>query len=176
MKTIETDRLIIRPIRSEDKTAVFEYRSDSDTNKYQGWIPKDINDVEVFIGNTSGQIDEPGSWFQVVVIEKGSRQIIGDLGLHFLKDQSKQALIGCTLSKAHHGKGYATEAIRAIIDYLFNELNKNLIIASIDPGNTKSIRLFERLGFRKAESSPMNEMWAGDLTYTLIDKDWNERS
>ncbi len=176
MKTIETDRLIIRPIRSEDKTAVFEYRSDSDTNKYQGWIPKDINDVGFFISNTAGQIDQPGTWFQVVVIEKGSGKVIGDLGLHFPKDQSERALIGCTLSKVHHGKGYATESVRAIIDYLFKELKKNLIIASIDPANKKSIRLFERLGFGKAESSPVSEMWADDLTYTLIDKDWNERN
>jgi len=37
---IETSRLIIKPISIEDKNAVFEYRSDAETNKYQGWIPK----------------------------------------------------------------------------------------------------------------------------------------
>lgn len=45
----ETERLIIRPINLDDKFEIFAYRSDSETNKYQGWIPKTLNDVEAFI-------------------------------------------------------------------------------------------------------------------------------
>lgn len=55
----KTDRLNIRPVLTEDKESVFEYRSDSETNKYQGWIPKNIEDVEVFIGKISNEINVP---------------------------------------------------------------------------------------------------------------------
>lgn len=63
--------------------------------------------------------------------------------------ENEQAEIGCTLAKQEHGKGYATEALKLAMDFLFNELNKHRIIGSIDPQNIKSIGLVERLGFRK---------------------------
>ncbi len=75
-------------------------------------------------------------------------------------------------------KGYATESLRTVITYLFAELNKHRIFASIDPGNENSIRLVERLGFRKeanlVESLFVNGKWEDDLIYSLIEKDWEK--
>jgi len=173
---LETERIIIRPITLADKSEVFEYRSDAETNKYQGWIPKTITDVEVFIGKISKQINESDTWFQLVIIEKKTQKIVGDLGIHFFDNANKQVEIGCTLNKDFQDKGYATESIKAVIDYLFKKLNKHRIIASIDPDNKKSIRLFERVGFRKeahfVESLLINGKWVDDLIYALIEKDW----
>jgi RimJ/RimL family protein N-acetyltransferase len=104
---LETKRLIIRPINIEDKNDVFEYRSNRETNKYQGWIPMTIIDVETFIGKISKQINEPETWFQFIIIEKETQKIIGDLGIHFLDSENKQAEIGCTLNKNFQNKGYA---------------------------------------------------------------------
>ena len=67
---LETNRLIHRSITLDDRSEIFEYRSDIETNKYQGWIPKIIDDVETFIDKISKQIGEPGTWFQFVIIEK----------------------------------------------------------------------------------------------------------
>jgi len=174
----ETKRLTIRPITLKDKNEIFKYRCDNETNKYQGWIPETIDDVEVFIGNISQQINEPDTWFQFVIIEKESQNIVGDLGIHFIDSENKQAEIGCTLNKDFQNKGYATESVKRLIDYLFNELNKHRIIASIDPDNKNSIRLVERIGFRKeahfVESLLINGKWVDDLIYALIEKDWNK--
>ena len=173
---LETERLAIRPIQLNDKISVFEYRSDFETNKYQGWIPETINDVEFFINGIAKQINIPETWFQFVLIEKKSQKIIGDLGLHFLDKQNKQVEIGCTLNKNFHYIGYASEAVRRIIDLLFVELKKHRIIVSIDPNNESSIRLVERIGFRKeahfVESLFVNGKWTDDLIYALIEKDW----
>jgi RimJ/RimL family protein N-acetyltransferase len=175
---LETDRIIIRPITLADKSEVFEYRSDAETNKYQGWIPKTMDDVEMFIGKISKQIDEPDAWYQLVIIEKKTQKIIGDLGLHFLDKANKQVEIGCTLNKKFQNNGYATESVKLIIDYLFEKLNKHRIIASIDPENKKSIQLVERIGFRKeahfVESLLINGKWIDDLIYALIEKDWEK--
>ncbi len=177
---LETHRLLIRPITLDDKNDVFEYRSDSEINKYQGWIPETIEDVVEFIGKISTQINVPGTWFQFVIVEKENDKIIGDLGIHFLDGENKQAEIGCTLSKHFQHKGYATEALVRVIDYLFNELNKHRIIASIDPGNRNSIRLVERIGFRKEahfiESLLINGTWVDDVIYALTEKDWEKRN
>jgi len=173
---LETKRLIIRPIKLDDKNEVFSYRSDRETNKYQGWIPTTLSDVESFIGNISKQINEPGTWFQFIIIEKETQKIVGDLGIHFIDRENKQAEIGCTLNKKFQNKGYATESVKRVIDYLFKELNKHRIITSIDPENKNSIRLVERIGFRKeahfVESLFINEKWVDDLIYAMIEKDW----
>jgi len=80
------------------------------------------------------------------------------------------------LNKNFQNQGYATESIKRVIDYLFKELNKHRIIASIDPDNINSIRLVERIGFRKeghfVESLFINGKWVDDLIYALIEKDW----
>ena len=47
---------------------VFEYRANKETNKYQGWIPENVNDVETFIGKLAKQINEPETWFQFSVL------------------------------------------------------------------------------------------------------------
>jgi len=173
---LETKRLIIRPIKIEDKNEVFKYRSDRETNKYQGWIPTTLSDVETFIGKISKQINEPKTWFQFIIIEKETQKIIGDLGIHFFDNENKQAEIGCTLNINFQNRGYATESIKRVIDFLFKELKKHRIITSIDPDNKNSIRLVERIGFRKeahfVESLFINGKWVDDLIYAMIEKDW----
>ena len=175
---LESERLILRTTDSNDKTELFAYRSDKETNKYQGWIPETIEDVETFIGKIAKHINEPGSWFQFSIIEKESQKIVGDLGLHFWDKENKQVEIGCTLNKKYQNKGYATESLRTVINYLFAGLNKHRIFASIDPNNENSIRLFERIGFRKeahfVESLFINGKWEDDLIYSLIEKDWEK--
>jgi RimJ/RimL family protein N-acetyltransferase len=175
---LETERLIIRPIQLDDQVNIFEYRSDIESNKYQGWIPKTIADVEFFINGIAKQINIPETWFQFVLITKENQKIIGDLGVHFWDKQNKQVEIGCTLNKNFHYNGYATEAIRKIIDFLFIELKKHRIITSVDPNNKSSIRLVERIGFRKeahfVESLFVNGIWTDDLIYALIEKDWGK--
>lgn len=173
-----TERLFIRPLLIEDKASVFKYRSDSESNKYQSWIPREIEDVEVFIQNVSNEINVPETWFQFVILEKQTNVLIGDIGIHFMDSENKQVEVGCTLNCDYQGNGYATESLRTIIDYLINTLDKHRVIASIDPRNSNSIRLVERLGFRKeahfVESFFSNGKWLDDLVYALLAREWKK--
>ena len=171
-------RLLLRPLNIEDAQAMFNYRSDSVTNKFQGWIPKSLEEAEDFINNkVAPTINLPDTWFQMAVIEKASKHLIGDVGIHFLDEEQFQAEVGCTLGQQHHGKGFATEALRATIDFLFNELNKHRVVTSIDPENIKSIDLVERLGFRKEahfrQSLLIDGEWVDDLVYAVLKDEWN---
>jgi RimJ/RimL family protein N-acetyltransferase len=172
-----TERLVLRPIRLDDAETIFKYRSDSTINKYQGWIPNTIDDVYDFIKiRVSSTIDLIGTWYQFVIIKKEKNELIGDIGIHFLDSDKKQVEIGCTLDKNHQGKGYATEALKELINYLFHELHKHRIITSIDPNNIKSIGLVERLGFRKEahfkESILIRGEWVDDLVYAILKHEW----
>jgi len=178
---LNSDRLTLRPITLGDSKEIFHYRSDSETNKYQGWIPKSIDDVNDFIKNkVSPIIDKNGTWFQLVIIINQNGKLIGDIGLYFFDKENKQVEIGCTLSKDYHGKGYATEALFKVIDYLFNTLQKHRIIASIDPRNKDSIKLFNRLNFRKEahfkESILVNNEWTDDAIYAILKSEWSYKN
>jgi len=174
---IETDHLSLRTIALSDSEQVFKYRSDFKINQYQNWIPKTMSEVRDFIENkVSFEIDQPDTWHQLVIIKKDSNELIGDIGIHFLDWDNYQVELGCTIDKQSHGKGYATEALRGTINYLFDKLNKRRIIASVDPRNQKSIQLMERLGFRKEahhkESILINNEWIDDLIYAILAHEW----
>lgn len=174
---LSTKRLLLRSLRLDDAEAFYSYRSDSQTNQFQGWIPKTIGDTVNFITTkVSTEIDVIGTWHQLVLIEKESQKIIGDIGIHFLDEDKKQVEIGCTLAKKYHGNGYATEALNETIRYLFIDLNKHRITASIDPENKKSIEMLNRLGFHQEahfrKSILINDIWFDDLVFALLKEDW----
>lgn len=177
---LTTPRLLIRPVLPEDDEAIFAYRSDSEINRFLTQRPKTIEEVDELIARQPKQLNEPNTWFQLVLIERDSGQLIGDIGLHFLTAEApkQQAEIGYTLHKNAHGKGYAQEALRAVIHYLIVDLNKHRIVASIDPENAASLRLVERLGFRKeahfVKSLFLHGEWVDDVVYALLAEDWEE--
>jgi RimJ/RimL family protein N-acetyltransferase len=172
-----SERLLMRPIQPEDSGSVFSYRSNAVINQYQGWIPKTLDDVHDFILNlTSSEINVPNTWFQFVIIKNDNDELIGDIGIHFHKSDGSQVELGCTLNHKYHGKGYAYEAITAIINYIFDDLGKRRIIASIDLRNHPSIRLIERLGFSKKvhikEIPAPNHTCSDDIIYAILKDEW----
>jgi RimJ/RimL family protein N-acetyltransferase len=176
---IQSDRLILRPIKAEDAEAIFGYRSNAIINQFQGWIPATIDDVHDFIRNkVSVVINQPDTWFQLVIVKKDNGELIGDIGIHFPESESLQVEIGFTLNCEQHGKGFATEALTRILNFLFRKLNKHRVIASIDPRNEKSIKVVERLGMRKEahfrKSLWINNEWVDDLIYAILKEEWLE--
>lgn len=168
---IHTMRLMLRPLKHKDAEDLFNYRSDAITNKFQCWIPGSIEDVYEFIGKVSPEINISGNWFQLAIIHNKSQIFIGDLGLHFLEKTKDQVEIGITIAKAFHGRGFAAEAMTAVINYIFDELNKCKVIGSVDPENMQSVKLLERLGFRKEahynKSLLVNGNWVDDVIYAF---------
>jgi len=93
-----------------------------------------------------------------------------------LDSDKEQVELGITLNSEFFGKGYAYEAMYEIINYLFYELNKYRIITSIDPGNIKSLKLVEKLGFRKEahfkKSLKIRGEWVDDMVYAILKSEW----
>nr|WP_170164369.1 GNAT family protein [Mobilisporobacter senegalensis] len=174
--SIKTNRLFIRTLGMQDRDDFFRYRSMPEIFKYQSWQPKDIGEIEEFIKeNIEICPNTSNTWMQLAIcLEDG--QLIGDMGIHFMEDDY-QVEIGYTLSTEFQGNGYAREAVSAIIDYLFYELKKHRITASVDPDNTKSIKLLEKVGFRKEahfiKSFRMNNQWYDDCVYAVLADEWN---
>ena len=174
---IFTERLILRSISLNDSDSILKYRADIHVNKYQGWIPKNIEDVYDFIENrVVSEINRVNTWHQLVIIHQESNKIIGDIGIHFMDNENKQVEIGFTLDKDYQGMGFASESVKEVLAYLFKKLNKHRVIASVDPRNIKSINLLERIGFRKEahfiKSIFMDGEWVDDIIYAMLNEEW----
>ncbi len=147
---ISTERLILRGIKASDAESMFKYRSNPQIYKFQSWKPQTLEEVKEFIYEKTAKIPNiPDTWYQLGILFKETDELIGDIGIHFIDSDNLQVEIGFTLSLEHQCKGYATEAIIGVINYLFNNLKKHRIIASVDPRNIKSIALLERIQMRK---------------------------
>jgi len=173
---LHTDCLQLRPITKQDAKDIFAYRSDATTNQYQSFIPKNIDDVNNFIADCADELDEEGTWFQLVIIHTETEQVIGDLGIHTL-DES-QVELDVTIAKEYQGRGYANEAMMNVMDFLFTQEKKHRIIASIDPRNKAAESLLERLGFRKeahfVESYFQDGQWFDDVQYGFLNSEWDQ--
>ncbi|MFF2480060.1 GNAT family N-acetyltransferase [Paenibacillus sp. NPDC058071] len=172
---IETDRLFVRTLEMKDRDRFFNYRSMPEVYKYQSWKPEDVSDAEKFISANMAVVPNTrDSWLQLAVCLKDG-ELVGDIGIHFMDDDF-QMEIGYSFSPENQGVGYASEAVRAVIDYLFGGLGKHRITGSVDPDNHKSIKLLEKVGFRKEahfiKSYRMNDQWYDDCVYAILAEEW----
>lgn len=174
-----TERLVLRDITMEDQQDIFDYRSDAEANKFQGWIPETLEEVESFILRNTKEFNQPESWYQLLITDKETKMVIGDIGVHFTGDENAQVELGITLNTSFQGKGYASEALKGIIGYLFNDLHKHRITASVDSDNTASILLMERIGLRKeghfVKSLFWKNKWVDDIIYAVLREEWPAR-
>ncbi|MGV8982671.1 GNAT family N-acetyltransferase [Clostridium sp.] len=173
--TITTERLLLRKLEIYDREDFFRYRSLPEVYKYQSFIPNNIKEIDDFINHNSNNPNIPNTWFQLAIVNKNGDMLVGDIGIHFLGDND-QVEVGYTLVPSYQGQGYAIESLKAVINYLFLELKKHRITASVDPNNTSSIKLLEKLGMRKEghfiKSFRMGDMWLDDCIYAMLEEEW----
>jgi RimJ/RimL family protein N-acetyltransferase len=171
---ISTKRLVIKEMSSSDAPKVFEYRQAPEVLRFQSFNPKSINEVHSLIRNDLKDFNKENAWFQIGIYLV--EQIIGDIGIHFIGPENKQCEIGYTIDPKHQKNGYGKESVSGVLDYLFGELDKHRIIASLDPENEASRKLLERLGFRNEgcfKKSILNKgKWEDDLVYAVLNEEW----
>lgn len=174
---ISTERLVLRNVRISDAESIFKYRSNPQISEFQGWKPQTIEEVKKFIYEKIAKAPNiPGTWYQLGILVKETNKLIGDIGVHFIDADNQQVEIGFTLSLESQGKGYATEAVIGVINYLFSSLQKHRVAASVDPRNTKSIALLKRIGMRKEahfrKSFWFDNQWTDDVIYAILEEEW----
>ena len=97
-------------------------------------------------------------------------------GLHALKDQPGQVEIGFTLASEYQGKGYATEAVSGLLDYVFRGLCKHRVTAITDARNAAAARVLEKVGMRREGHFIQNVWfkgaWGDEYLYALLGHEW----
>ncbi len=165
---IETDRLILRSINSNDVDDLFEVLSDPAVAEYDYFYPVETKEkVSVFIERYKREIasNEEITWG---IALKENQKLIGTCCLGSFDTGAKRAEVGYALSKAQWGKGFATEAVKGIVAYGFNNIKLNRIEATITPDNIASIRVLEKLKFQKEGIVRQRDLIKGKLEDGVI--------
>ena len=148
-ETIETNRLILIAISSDEIRNIFENLKKSEIKKILGHRSEEDYRKEEF-KHKNGYSSFNRRFILFLLNYKESEIIIGRCGLHNWNKEHRRAEIGYNMLEEHFkGKGLMTEAIDAIIDYGFNKMNLNRIEALVGIGNIPSLRLMEKYNFKK---------------------------
>ncbi|MEU4163258.1 GNAT family protein [Actinoplanes sp. NPDC026670] len=171
-----TERLILRRFRASDAPALAAYRSDPEVARYQSWdAPFPIGSAEVAVRNFAASSPaEPGR-FQYAIELADEQRLIGDVYVR-LHDNRMQGEIGFTLATAYQKRGFAAEAVGAVLDRLFRAQGLHKVTGECDARNARSAALLERLGFQREgllrQQTFIKGEWTDDLLYGLLATEW----
>ena len=175
---IDTDRLRLRPFNRGDVDAVVAYREREDVALYLTDGPMSRESVTDIVGLRAGQFNlmAEGDKLFLAVEVRDPQAMVGEVSLIWRDEVSRQGEIGYILNPAHHGRGYATEAARALLALGFGELGLHRIYARCAAANSSSWRVMERLGMRREahfrEHAFIKGAWTEELIYAIVEDDW----
>ncbi|MGK0390464.1 MAG: ribosomal-protein-alanine N-acetyltransferase [Maribacter sp.] len=159
--TLETERLILRPINISDDKEIFFMRSDKEMNKYIARdLGKDISEAHAFIEKMNNFIANNISILWAIQL-KGDSTLIGTICLWNFTEDKYIGEVGYDLMPDFQGKGIMDETMKAVTNYGFNSLQLRAIEAYTQKGNILSRKLLDNNHFtwhkeRKDEGFPLN--------------------
>lgn len=180
---IRTARLEVRRATPDDLDAIWGYRRLPEVNTWLGGAPATL---EVF----RERLQDPErleTLFAITLLKDGGARLIGDIMVRIgdgwsqreVRDQAAgvEAELGWALAPEFTGHGYATEAVRAVIDVCFGRLGLRRVHAGCFATNEPSWRLMERLGMRREELSRKTALhrsgeWMDGMSYGILAEEW----
>ena len=151
---LETPRLIFRKLQEEDASSMYELDSNAEVHRYLGNTPvQSKEESEKIIQFIRKQYVDNGvgHW---ALIEKTSGEFIGWAGLKLVKEEINGHKdfydLGYRLIPRYWGKGYATEAGKALVTYAFEILKTKNVFAFVDAENVASIKVLQKAGLQCA--------------------------
>jgi len=183
---IDTERLVIRPATSDDIERTWAYRRLPKVNEWLAGTPTAFDEYrQLFTG--------PERLADTVIVELndplgGGGVIVGDCMVR-VEDawaqvdvaehaRGSQVELGWVLDPAQTGRGYATEAVRALIRYCFDELGARRVVANCFLDNERSWLLMERVGMRRELHARRDALhrsgrWLDSLGYAILREEFN---
>lgn len=180
---IRTARLEVRRATPDDLDVIWGYRRLPEVNTWLGGAPATL---EVF----RERLQDPErleTLFAITLLKDGGARLIGDIMVRIgdgwsqreVRDQAAgvEAELGWALAPEFTGHGYATEAVRAVIDVCFGRLGLRRVHAGCFAANEPSWRLMERLGMRREELSRKTALhrsgeWMDGMSYGILAEEW----
>ena len=171
---IETDRLRLRAPQPEDLAPLHAIQSREDVARWLYWGPRSLEDVSRSLERQIGQ--DRTRELALVAVRRDTGELIGHLTLTLGPAEHRQAEIGFMFHPDHHGRGYATEASRAVLALAFTTYDLHRVYGRLEPRNIASARVLERLGMRREAELRENEWvkgeWQSEAIYAVLAREW----
>lgn len=166
---IRTDRLFLRRPRPADAAPLAERRSDPRVAEFQNWIPPyPLERAKTLIARL---LESPwlrtDEWSMLTIADADDSTVYGDLALHPTWD-GRAIEIGYSLAPSAWGRGYASEAVNALVERLWSDPKVTRLSAMLHPGNVASEQVLERAGFRFEGRTRLSYWVADDNTDDLL--------
>jgi ribosomal-protein-alanine N-acetyltransferase len=167
-KTLTTQRLILREVTLDDAPEVFAFRSDKEAMRFIGRpVAKSIDEAKELIQKfIDAMNNNDGATWGITL--KGESKVIGTIGFWRMQKEHYSSEIGYMLHPLYWGKGYAAEALEAVMEHGFRELKFHTVQAYLTPENTASSKLLERAGFVKEAHFRENYFFDGIFSDTAV--------
>ncbi|WP_342433513.1 GNAT family N-acetyltransferase [Neobacillus sp. FSL H8-0543] len=151
-----TPRMNLRILTLDDSKDVFAHFSDVDVTRFMDIEPcKTIKEAQEII-----QFHLEDSGCRWGIFEKNTEKFMGTVGFHYLRKNGEFiAEAGFDLSKEYQGKGYMSEAMKEVITFGFSQMKLDMIDATVEPANERSIHLLKKLGFTQAPELKENLLY-----------------
>jgi RimJ/RimL family protein N-acetyltransferase len=170
---IETARLRLRRLVPGDLSALHALHSREDVTRWLYWGPRDEDEVRASLEGHIARASDEG----VVLAIDLDGELIGTANVAV--GEHGQGEVGFMLHPDHHGHGYATEAAAAILELAFGTYGLHRVFGRVEPRNTASVRVLERLGMRKEAHLVENEWvkgeWQSEAVYAILAREWRGR-
>ena len=176
-QTIETSRLILRRAVREDAEPMFRnWASDPEVTKYLTWPAHSSIAVSEMVIGSWLQEYEKESYYQWMIVLKELDEPIGSISVVRQNDRVEEAEIGYCIGSQWWHKGIMTEALSAVIEYLFTEVGMNRVAARHDPNNPHSGGVMRKCGMKYEgahRASDRNNQGICDAAqYAMTRSDW----
>lgn len=181
---IETPRLILKTLNEADIPGILEFYHRN--GKFlKPWIPeyeKNYYTYEYQLRKLEYEknLRESGSEYRYNIFKKDDpERVIGNIAVsNIIRGILQSAFLGYSVDENENGKGIATEAIKEIIDFSFQEIKLHRLEANVIPSNTASVRVLEKLNFTKEGYSKnylkINGKWQDHLRFALINQNYDQ--
>lgn len=181
---IETERLLLRPVDPvDDVAAVHAYHSLPEVCRYVPFEPRSRAEVAERLATPEkvrSTLAGAGETLYLVVVRRDTGELIGDVILHWQSAEHRCGEVGYVLHPDHAGRGYATEAARAMLGLAFDELGLHRVIARTDQDNVASAAVLRKLGMRQeavlVENEWFKERWGTEVDFAMLEREWRELS
>ncbi len=150
---LTTERLTLRQLSTDDRQNIFALRSDTEINKYLDREPsKTIDDAISFISKINENIKNNNSIYWVITLTE-TKTFVGTICLFDFSNEENSCEIGYELMTKFQGQGIMKEATEEVIDYAFQTLEFQKIVAFTHNGNQNSTKLLAKLNFLKSQET-----------------------
>lgn len=174
---IQTKRLLLRKLRVEDSNQMYaNWASDSKVTRYLSWPPHDTIETVKALLHEKQQLYTDSNYFDWGIEIKQTQELIGTITVVDQHKSTQTFELGYAIGKNWWAKGYVTEALQAVVSYLFQETMVNRIEAKHDTNNENSGKVLRKTRFNyegTLKKRGVNNRGIVDVSvYSILRKDW----